>query len=137
MRDLHRWITNLYAINVALLFTHEIEGAYWKEWDMFGIPGDIREYLIVHFILLLAALLGFRMLLKRTPGGYVFSAAVAASGIVAFPIHAAFVLTGHDEFGLAISWIILGTLLALSMIQGYMTWYDWKKGSREQDESGA
>lgn len=39
------WNTNLYLLNFALLFTHEIDSAYWKEWDLFGIPGGIKSFL--------------------------------------------------------------------------------------------
>ncbi len=37
---------NLYLLNFALLFTHKIDSAFWKEWELFGIPGGIRECLL-------------------------------------------------------------------------------------------
>lgn len=126
MKSAHRWIINLYVVNLALLFTHEMEGAYWHEWDMFGLPGDIEGYLMVNFVLLLVALLGLVLLLNERKSGYFFSMLLAATGIIAFPLHAAFVLTGHEEFKLAISWIILGTALAISIVQAYLTVNQWR-----------
>jgi hypothetical protein len=38
------WNVNLYLLNAALLFTHEIDSAFWKEWDLIGIPGGIKFF---------------------------------------------------------------------------------------------
>ncbi|MBE0429822.1 MAG: hypothetical protein IBX61_08115 [Thermoleophilia bacterium] len=119
-------LSNLYVFNFGLLFTHQIEGAYWREWEMFGIPVGITEYLILHFILLVGALYGYRLLLNRSRVGFVFSFLLAFTGIVAFPIHAFYVLGGHEEFTLAISWILLGTALAVSIIQAFLTYRVWQ-----------
>jgi hypothetical protein len=38
MADLLFW---LYLVNSVLLINHEIDSAYWKEWDLFnGIPDN-------------------------------------------------------------------------------------------------
>jgi len=34
----------LYLLNGAILLTHEIDSAYWQEWQLFGI-GDLRVHL--------------------------------------------------------------------------------------------
>ena len=34
--------TRLYLANTALLIAHEIDSAYWKEWELFHLPGGIR-----------------------------------------------------------------------------------------------
>jgi len=51
---------SLYILNFALLFTHEIDSAFWQEWKLFGIPGGIQVFLVLNFLLLLVALWGFR-----------------------------------------------------------------------------
>jgi hypothetical protein len=129
LKGTHLWVTNLYLLNFALLFTHEIDSAYWQEWEMFGIPGGIKWFLVVNFVLLLLALVGFRLLIEGRRGGYAFSLLLAASGIAAFPIHAAYVLTGHEEFRTAISWIFIGAILAVSLVQGFLTVRDWGRES--------
>ena len=37
----------LYLLNAAVLITHEIDSAYWHEWDLFGIPGGIQFFLVL------------------------------------------------------------------------------------------
>jgi hypothetical protein len=32
-------------LNLALLITHEIDSAFWKEWNLFGLPGGVQEFL--------------------------------------------------------------------------------------------
>lgn len=51
---------NLYLLNSALLFTHEIDSAFWREWDLFGMSGGIQGFLVANFLLLLVALYGFK-----------------------------------------------------------------------------
>jgi hypothetical protein len=81
------WNINLYILNFALLFSHEIDSAFWREWDLFGIPGGIQGFLVVNFLLLLVALFGFKQLLQGARSGYMFSLLLAASGVFAFSIH--------------------------------------------------
>ncbi len=114
-------IIHLYLLNFALLFTHEIDSAYWKEWDLFGLPGGIQAFLILNFMLLVVALYGFRELVRNTPAGRVFSLLVAAAGVFAFCIHTYFILTGHPEFTLPASLILLAVILVVSVAQAYIT----------------
>jgi hypothetical protein len=36
----------LYLVNAVLLINHEIDSAYWKEWELFKLPGSISGFLI-------------------------------------------------------------------------------------------
>ncbi len=110
---------NLYLLNMALLFTHEIESAYWKEWDMFGIPGGLPVFLVLNFLLLVLAIFGFGQLLQEKKSGVYFSLLLSAAGIFAFCIHTYFILQGRDEFTLPISMILLGLIVIISIGQGY------------------
>ena len=55
MNDLLLW---LYLVNAVLLINHEIDSAYWKEWQLFKLPGDITGFLLIHFPLLILILDG-------------------------------------------------------------------------------
>ncbi|MBI3585739.1 MAG: hypothetical protein HY088_01255 [Ignavibacteriales bacterium] len=110
--------SNLYLLNATLLITHEIDSAYWKEWELFGIPGGIQLFLILNFLLLLAFLFGYKQLLLGTKSGYIFSLALAFGGIFAFVIHTYFILAGHAEFTPPISLVILIATLIVSLAQG-------------------
>lgn len=112
---------NLYLLNSALLFTHEIDSAFWKEWELFGMPGGVQVFLLLNFLLVLAVLWGFKRLLQGTSSGLLFSLFLAASGILAFLIHSCLILAGHPEFTLPVSMTILVSLLIVSLVQGFVT----------------
>jgi hypothetical protein len=109
---------NLYLLNFALLFTHEIDSAFWKEWELFEIPGGIQVFLVLNFLLLLAALTGFRQVLQVGRYGNIFSLFLAASGVFAFFIHSYFILKGRSEFTLPASMVLLVLILIVSLVQG-------------------
>jgi hypothetical protein len=119
-RNSKTWNTNLYLLNLALLITHEIDSAFWKEWNLFGLPGGIQEFLVVNFLLMLVALVGFRNMISGKRSGYYFALIVAGSGIFAFGIHSYFVLQGHREFTLLVSVVTLIIIFFLSLIQGVL-----------------
>jgi hypothetical protein len=72
---------SLYLLNGTLLLTHEIDSAYWKEWELFGIGGGIQLFLAINFLMALAVLVGLQKLLQGNRAGHVFSLGLAASGI--------------------------------------------------------
>ena len=39
----------LYLANALTLIVHEIDSAYWKEWDLFRLPGGEAGFLLLHF----------------------------------------------------------------------------------------
>ena len=114
------WDVNLYLLNAALLFTHEIDSAFWKEWDLFGIPGGIQVFLVLNFLLLLVALSGFQQVVLGTKTARVFSLLLAAAGVFAFGIHMFFIAMGHPEFTLPISIAVLVATLIVSLAQGFL-----------------
>ena len=119
-RNSKTWNTNLYLLNLALLITHEIDSAFWKEWNLFGLPGGIQEFLVVNFILMLVALVGFRNMISGKRSGYYYALILAGSGIFAFGIHLYSILQGHQEFTLLVSVVTLIMIFFLSLIQGVL-----------------
>ena len=114
------WTVNLYLLNFALLFTHEIDSAFWKEWELFMIPGGVQVFLILNFLLLLIALFGFKELLEGSKIGRMFPILLAIIGIFAFFIHSYFIIMGHPEFTLPMSLAILISILIVSVAQGLL-----------------
>jgi hypothetical protein len=49
----------IYMINAILLISHEIDSAYWKEWELFKLPGGIGVFWL-HFVPL-RVLRGFKI----------------------------------------------------------------------------
>jgi hypothetical protein len=113
----------IYLINIIFLIVHEIDSAYWKEWELFGIPGGIGGFLLLHFPMLFVILYGLVLLSGYSLAGLVISLIVSAGGIFAFYIHTYFIKKGRKEFKTPISLFILISTLALSIVQGLVTLY--------------
>jgi hypothetical protein len=118
MQGLLFWI---YLINAVLLINHEIDSAYWKEWDLFRLPGGINGFLIVHFPLLFIILYGLILVFQQSPAGLIFSLLLSAGGIFAFSIHTFFMSKGRTEFRSPVSLFILIATLIVSIIQAIVT----------------
>jgi len=118
MADLLFW---LYLINAVLLICHEIDSAYWKEWEMFKLPGGEGFFVLLHFPLVFVVLYGLVLLREGAAGGLAISLLLAASGIFAFTIHTIFIARGGHQFKTAVSlFVLLATLLA-SLAQAAVT----------------
>ena len=120
MNDTLFW---LYLLNLSLLILHEMDSAYWKEWDLFGLGGGEGGFLLIHLPLWLAALYGAVQVWESTLVGLVFSLVVSLAGIAAFAIHTYFLRRGRPEFNVPISKLILWTLLLFCLPQAAITIY--------------
>ncbi len=107
----------LYLLNLALLVTHEIDSAYWHEWKLFNLPGEIDGFLIMNFLLILAFLSGIGQVIEWKKYAVHFYVLLALSGIFAFSIHTYFIFAGHSEFNTAVSWAILILTFIVSLAQ--------------------
>jgi Kef-type K+ transport system membrane component KefB len=106
-------IDRLYILTTTLLLAHQVDSAYWHEWDLFGIPGGIQVFVLLNVLVTLPFLAGLARVAKGARGGGVFALALALVGVATFCIHVAFAMRGHREFGLPVSWVLLcGTLLS-------------------------
>jgi hypothetical protein len=113
----------VYLVNAVFLINHEIDSAYWQEWDLFHIPGGISGFLIVHFPALLLFLYGLVLVYQGTTAGLIISLILSFSGLFAFSIHTYFIRRGREEFATPVSRFILIATLILSLIQLSMTLY--------------
>jgi hypothetical protein len=120
MGEILFWV---YLINAVLLINHEIDSAYWKEWELFGLPGGITGFLLIHFPLLFLVLYGLVLVYQLTIAGLILSLVLGLVGVFAFTIHTYFVKRGRDEFTTPISRIILVATLIVSLIQLAITLY--------------
>ena len=121
MTDLLLW---LYLTNAVLLINHEIDSAYWKEWELFRLPGGIAGFLLLHFPLLFIVLYGLVLIVRHSFLGFVFSFILCFGGIFAFVIHTYFLKKGREEFNKPISKMILILTLLVSIAQLIVTLYN-------------
>ena len=113
----------LYLSNTILLINHEIDSAYWKEWELFKLPGGIAGFLLIHFPLLFFVLYGLVLVARSSSSGLIFSLILCFSGIFAFSIHTYFLKKGRNEFDKPISKFILIATLIVSIVQLAVTLY--------------
>ena len=111
----------LYAVDLSLLFAHEIDSAYWHEWEMFGLPGGIQLFALLHVPLLTLGLWGYGALVEGRRGGLAVSYLVAGAGVFAALAHALFLSRGHPAFRLPASIGILAAGLVGSLAQVVLT----------------
>jgi hypothetical protein len=113
----------VYLVNAVFLINHEVDSAYWKEWEMMRIPGGISFFLILHFPLLFLVIYGAVLLDRGTHSGLIFSLALGLVGVIAFSLHTFFMVKGREEFKTPISLFILISTLIISIVQIGMTLY--------------
>jgi hypothetical protein len=114
----------LYITNATLLITHEIDSAFWKEWELFRLPGGISGFLLLHLPMIFFILLGLVWVLRQSTAGLIMSLVLAVGGLFAFCIHTYFLRRGRPEFRTTVSVAILIGTLITSLAQGGVTlWF--------------
>ena len=113
----------IYLVNAVVLINHEIDSAYWKEWELFRLPGGVTGFLILHFPILVFVLYGLVLIRERAPAGLICSLVLSGGGIFAYSIHTLFIRKGRNEFTSPISRFILRATLVLSLIQIPVTFF--------------
>jgi hypothetical protein len=118
--DLLFWI---YLINAVVLINHEIDSAYWQEWKLIN-PNDqlgIRGFLILHFPMLFAILLGLVLVHEGKLAGMIISLALSAGGLFAFFFHSYHLKKGKGEFDTTLSKGIIVSTFVISLFQMFLT----------------
>ena len=110
-------VLRLYLLNLTLLATHEIDSAYWHEWEMFRLPGGIQLFLILHLPLLAIFFYGLIQVAQSARYAKAFSYLLAGVGLFAFAIHMAFLVLDYPQFRSPVSVGLLFAILAVSIAQ--------------------
>jgi hypothetical protein len=113
----------VYLVNSVLLINHEIDSAYWREWDLFKLPGGVTAFLMMHVPLMFFVLYGLVLVFQRFWAGLMFSLILSFAGLFAFAVHAFFLRQGRQEFNTPVSLLLLIAILAVSVIQAVTTIY--------------
>jgi len=109
----------LYLLNATLLISHEVDSAYWHEWQLFHLPGGIQLFVFLHLLLLPVVFYGYREVCLRGPRVRVVSIVLAGIGIFAALLHGAFIVLGNSAFTLPLSMMLLSAIFIVSLIQFY------------------
>lgn len=96
----------VFIINATLLVLHEIESAYWKEWEILKLPGRITGFILLHIPILLLMFYGLIEVVKQSTAGYIFCIIFGIGGLIPFIVHS-LLAKKDDRFNLAISRLLI------------------------------
>jgi len=113
----------LYMVNAVLLITHEIDSAYWKEWELFKLRGGSAGFMLLHLPLVFLILWGLIRVFQHSFAGLVISLILSLCGIFAFTVHTIFIKKGRNEFNVPVSLFLLIATLSVSLVQAACTIY--------------
>jgi hypothetical protein len=111
-----------YLMTMTALIIHQIDAAYWKEWDMFFIPGGIQGFLVFNIIVVPVLLWGYRHVILSTDKAIIYSVICSMLGLLTFCIHSIFFIVGFEQFNLPLSLLVLLACLLSSIYQLVQTW---------------
>jgi len=104
-----------YFWTMLFLILHQIDAAYWREWEMFHVPGGIQGFLVFNLAAIAVVLAGYRHVLLDTRRAPFFAAVCAALGAGTCAIHAGFALAGLEQFHLPLSVAVIALCLACAV----------------------
>ncbi len=114
LESVHR---SLYLANATVLITHQIDAAFWHEWELFVLPGGIQLFLLLNMPIVLLVMLGAMKLGAGARAGVVISWLLVASGAFAVVFHGVHLVRGDPGFRLPVSLALLGATFVLSLAQ--------------------
>lgn len=109
--------TLLYLVNSVLLIVHEVDSAYWREWELFRLPGGLDGFLLLHIPLVGLILYGLLEVSSGSTIGSVLYYLVDFGGFFAFGIHTYFLRRGDERFRGKVSQLLLYVILLVSIAQ--------------------
>ena len=114
-------VSSAFIVTLTLLVSHQIDAAYWKEWEMFQLPGGIQFFDIFNLILIPVLLVGLRAVILRQHNGYIYSFFAAFLGVLTFLIHFGFYIFSFQQFNLPVSTAIIIGCGVSGFAQAYCT----------------
>ncbi|HLM52153.1 MAG TPA: DUF6713 family protein [Pseudoxanthomonas sp.] len=114
-------LDRIVILNLALVLAHQVDAAYWHEWEMFQVPGGIQAFAALNVLIFLFLLSSLVPIVQRRPSGFRCSLLIAAACASVFPIHAGFALAGFPQFHLPFSIFPIAATFLVSLLQAVLT----------------
>lgn len=114
---LHTRLRRLFLANATVLLTHQIDAAYWHEWELFRIPGGNQVNLILNIPIIALVLYAHSRVVADVRAGLGFYQLLAALGFLTVGIHGFFFWQGHASFHQPMSIALLAATCVLSAWQ--------------------
>ena len=114
-------LDRIYILTLSLLVTHQIDAAYWKEWELFLVPGEIQFFDIFNLAVIPVLLVGFKSVVLMKKSGYYYSYFLSSLGLLTFLIHSGFYWNGYRQFTLPVSLAVIILCAVSAVIQLIVT----------------
>jgi hypothetical protein len=115
--SLHSRLRWLFLVNATVLVTHQIDAAYWHEWELFFIPGGNQINLLLNIPIIALVMYSHSRVISNIHTGLAFYKLLAALGFLTVGIHSFFFLIGSESFRQPMSVALLVATLVLSVWQ--------------------
>lgn len=109
------------TLNLAIIITHQIDAAYWHEWDMFMMPGGVQLFNVLNLLIFLLLLPCYAAAIARRSSGFAGSLVIAGGSSLIFLFHSGFALAGFSQFHLPVSVMLIGSSIVISLLQLLLT----------------
>jgi hypothetical protein len=113
-RSLQGWLA---LANATVLLVHQIDAAFWHEWELFRIPGGNQVNLALNLPIVALVLYAVTRAAVDSPTGLRWAGLIAGLGLLTVVIHAGFFLAGHEQFLQPMSIALLVATGVLSTLQ--------------------
>ncbi|HAT33737.1 MAG TPA: hypothetical protein DCW29_23710 [Janthinobacterium sp.] len=115
--SLHSRLRWLFLANATVLITHQIDAAYWHEWELFFIPGGNQVNLLLNIPIIALVLYAHSRFIASASTGLAFYKLLAGLGFLTVGIHAFFFARGGESFNQAMSLALLVATFVFSSWQ--------------------
>ena len=61
-------LDRLLTANLTLLLAHQIDAAWWREWEMFALPGGIQLFVFLNILIVYPLLHGYARITEGPHG---------------------------------------------------------------------
>lgn len=107
----------LFLANATVLITHQIDAAFWHEWELFRIPGGNQMNLLLNIPIIALVLFAHHRVVANVHTGLFFYKLLAALGFLTCAIHTFFFWLGSESFVQPMSLALLVATFVLSSWQ--------------------
>ena len=107
----------LALLNATMLLVHQIDAAFWHEWDMFRLPGGTQLNLLLNMPIVALVTYSYGAARRNELASRFWIMFTATLGSVTLAIHAGFFVAGYREFGQPVSVMVFCGIAAVSSIQ--------------------
>jgi hypothetical protein len=112
---IHSRLHWLFLANATVLITHQIDAAFWHEWELFHIPGGNQINLALNIPIIALVLYAHGRVVGGLDAGMFFYKLLAGLGFLTCGIHAFFLLRGSESFVQPMSLgLLIGTFVLSS-----------------------